>query len=136
VTVADVVSEVEASGGAFRLDGEKVMIRFTEPEYREKLAGHVAFLRARRDEVAELLRQRAHESGENWPQASREMVRRFGQPHAHLFPFIGRKVRTPDGPGTLMQVFAERVTVLLDSELSKCAAFRLEEIEPLSWELA
>jgi hypothetical protein len=31
------------------------------------LADHVAFLRARRDEVAEFLRHRAHESGEHWP---------------------------------------------------------------------
>jgi hypothetical protein len=70
-----------------------------------------------------------------WPPASLDAERRFGQPHAKLFPFIGRKVRTPSGPGTLLQVFAERVTVLLDSELSKCAWFPPGEIEPASWEL-
>lgn len=58
--------------------------------------------------------------------------RRFGQPHARLFPFLGRKVRTPNGPGTLLQVFVGRVTVLLDSELSKCSFFRPGEIQPVS----
>ena len=51
-----------------------------------------------------------------------------GHPHAKLFPLIGRKVRTPRGLG--IQVFAERVTVLLDSE----RAFRPTELEPVSWE--
>lgn len=59
---------------------------------------------------------------------------RFGQ-HGKLFPFLGRKVRTPSGPGTLLQVFAERVTVLLDSQMSQCSFFRPEEIEPVSWEV-
>jgi hypothetical protein len=59
----------------------------------------------------------------------------FGQPHAKLFPYIGRKVQTPGGPGTLLQVFAERVTVLLDSELSLCAFFQPGQVEPLSREL-
>ena len=70
-----------------------------------------------------------------WPSESLDAERRFGQPHAKLFPFIGRKVRTPSGPGTLLQVFAERVTVALDSELSRCAFFRPAEIEPVSREL-
>jgi hypothetical protein len=74
--------------------------------------------------------------GNSWPPESVDAERRIAQPHAKLFPFIGRKVRTPDGPGTLIQVFAERVTVILDSELSKCAAFHPEEIEPVCWELA
>ena len=72
----------------------------------------------------------------DWPLESIDCERRFGQPHARLFPFIGRKVRTRSGPGTLLQVFAERVTVLLDSEMTKCAAFAPSEIEPVSWELS
>ncbi len=71
----------------------------------------------------------------DWRPGSLDAERRFGQPHAKLFPFIGRKVRTPAGPGTLLQVFAERVTVLLDSELSKCSVFEPGEIEPLSGEV-
>lgn len=34
--------------------------------------------------------------------------RRFGQSHARLFPWLGRRVQTPDGPGVLIQVFAGR----------------------------
>ncbi len=68
-------------------------------------------------------------------QESLECERRFGQLHARLFPFIGRKVRTPAGPGTLLQVFADRCTVLFDSELSRCARFAPGEIEPVSWEI-
>jgi hypothetical protein len=64
----------------------------------------------------------------DWPPESIAAERRFGQPHAKLFPFLGRKVRTPGGPGTLLQVFADRVTVLLDSDLDKCAVFSPEEI--------
>ncbi len=69
---------------------------------------------------------------EEWPSESLDAEHRFGQPHAKLFPFIGRKVRTPQGPGMLIQVFAERVTVLLDSHLDKCAVFSPGEIEPVA----
>jgi hypothetical protein len=70
VTVHRVLDEMEEVGVTLRLDGEKVVLRFPEPEYREKLAEHVAFLRTRRDEVAELLRRRTHESDEHWPPES------------------------------------------------------------------
>jgi hypothetical protein len=66
---------------------------------------------------------------------SLDTERRFNQLHAKLFPYLGRKVRTPAGPGTLLQVFVERVTVLLDSELSQSSFFRPAEIEPITWEL-
>ena len=65
---------------------------------------------------------------------SAEAERRFGQPHAKLFPFIGRKVRTPDGPGTLLQVFADCVTVVLDSGRSRCSFFPPGRVEPVCWE--
>jgi hypothetical protein len=57
---------------------------------------------------------------------------RFGQSHAKLFWLIGRKVRTPKGPGTLLQVFSGRASVLLDSERDKCSVFRVSQIEPVS----
>jgi hypothetical protein len=72
----------------------------------------------------------------SWPPESLHAQRRFAQPHAKLFPFIGRKVRTPAGPGTLLQVFADRVTVVLDSELPRCSFFLPDQIEPVSWDLA
>jgi hypothetical protein len=91
-------------------------------------------LRQHREAVKELLRRRVEES-RSWPTASLDAEQRFGQPHARLFPFLGRKVRTPAGPGTLLQVFADRVTVLLDSELKRCRFFQPAEIEPANWEL-
>lgn len=70
------------------------------------------------------------------PEAPCESERRFRQPHARLFPFIGRKVRTPAGPGILQQVFADRATVVLESELTKCTTvFHPSQIEPASEEL-
>jgi hypothetical protein len=60
---------------------------------------------------------------------------RFNQPGARLYRLIGRKVRTPGGSGTLVQVFAERVTVLLDTDLNKCSFFSPTDIEPVSPEL-
>jgi hypothetical protein len=71
----------------------------------------------------------------SWPQESLDDERRFGQSHAKLFPFIGRKVRTPTGPGTLVQVFADSVTVVLDAELPRCSFFAPRDIEPVSWEV-
>jgi hypothetical protein len=70
-----------------------------------------------------------------WPAAAADFGRRFGQPHAKLFPYLGRKVRTPGGPGTLLQVFVDRVTVVLDSELSSCSFYAPRDIEPISWKL-
>jgi hypothetical protein len=78
----------------------------------------------------------AHREGMNWPPGPLDAEQRFGYPHARLFPFIGRKVRTPKGPGTLVQVFADRVTVVLDSEVSRCSFFRPLDIEPVSWEVS
>jgi hypothetical protein len=34
-----------------------------------------------------------------------DSLKRFGQPHAHLFPLIGKKVWTPRGKGKLLSVF-------------------------------
>jgi len=85
-------------------------------------------------EPESILSREPRAAPDSWPRASLDAERRCGQPHAKLFPFLGRKVRTPAGPGTLLQVFADRVTVLLDSELSKCSFFSPTEIEPVSWE--
>jgi hypothetical protein len=67
-----------------------------------------------------------------WPPESYDFERRFAQPHAKLFPFLGRKVRTPSGPGTLIQVFADHVIVVLDAEVAKCSFFAPGEISPVS----
>ena len=58
MTVADVVTKVEAAGGAFRLDGEKVRVWYPDDECREELAGQIAMLRDQRVEVAAYLKAR------------------------------------------------------------------------------
>lgn len=70
-----------------------------------------------------------------WPPESLEAERKFGVPYARLFPFIGRKVRTPEGAGVLLQVFRERCAVLLDSKVNghRMDFFPPTEIEPVSW---
>jgi hypothetical protein len=125
-----IVSRLEQSGGTLFLDGDR--IRYSVPKGSHEAQQWLAELRKHRTGVKELLRQRANEPGEKWPPESFEAERRFGQPHAKLFLLIGRKVRTPSGPGTLLQVFAHRVTVLLDSELNKCNVFTPGEIAPVS----
>jgi hypothetical protein len=127
--LTEVVSRLEESGGTLTLDGDR--IRYSIPSGDTTALALLDELRKHRDGVKWLLRQRDADQG-SWPPASTDAERRFRQPHARLFPFLGRKVRTPGGPGTLLLVFADHVTVLLDSELSKCAFFRPAEIEPLS----
>lgn len=55
-------------------------------------------------------------------------ARQFGQPHAYLFPLIGKRVATPRGPGRLITVFAQRCEVVLDGEPERIACFRPEEV--------
>jgi hypothetical protein len=59
VTVADVVSEVEAAGVAFRLDGEKVRVLYPDDERRKELARQIALLRDQRAEVTAYLKARS-----------------------------------------------------------------------------
>jgi hypothetical protein len=123
------VCRLEQGGGALVLDGNN--IRYRVPSGDVEAWSLLNELRKHREALRCLLRERESEQ-QIWPCESLESEHRFGQPHAKLFPFLGRKVRTPAGPGTLLQVFAHRVTVLLDSQLSKCTFFAPDEIEPVS----
>ena len=59
MNIANIVGEIEATGVGFRIDGDKVCVWYPDEERRKELAGHVAFLRGHRAEVAELLRARS-----------------------------------------------------------------------------
>jgi hypothetical protein len=84
---------------------------------------------------------RAYRRQGTWPATRVDSEQRFAKPHAKLFPFIGRKVRTPAGPGILLQVFADRVAVFLDTEAERAKKeqclrhFLPAEVEPVSLEL-
>lgn len=130
----EVVSRIEELGGYLALDADGG-IRYRVPKDSPEAQGLLDELRKHRERVMELLRERkAIES--NWPPASLDEERRFGQPHAKLFLYLGRKVRTPGGVGTLIQVLADRVTVVLDTELSHCSFFEPAQIEPVIWEVS
>ena len=128
------VHKAEAVGLSFRITDEQVFVRFPGSR-RAELASLIDTLKRHKEEVEKLVRSRPVRCTEiDWPPASTDAERRFAQPHARLFPFIGCKVRTPAGPGTLLQVFAERVTVLLDSEVARCSSFPPGQIEPVNEE--
>ncbi len=65
-----------------------------------------------------------------WPPASLEAERRFSHSSARLYPFLGSRVRTPRGTGQLIQVFTDRVAVLLDGA-DRLSFFAPEDICPL-----
>ena len=137
----ELIAEVTRQGGALEIHGDRIRYRFPNGAARKLLEE----LRAHREELLEALRQNiavAHEyspietqsvpAEDQWPPQSYDALARFGQSHARLFPLLGRKIRTPAGPGTLLQVFADHVTVLLDCDISKCSSFSPGEIEPVS----
>jgi hypothetical protein len=129
--VLQIVSRLEQAGGKLALDGDR--IRYSIPIGDTEVKTLLAQLREHREGVKEFLRQRA-DAEQNFSGNFVGPESRFGYAHARFFPFIGRKVRTPAGLGTLVQVFAGRVTVLLDSQLRQCSFFLPSDIEPLSWE--
>jgi hypothetical protein len=108
-------------------------LRESEPTKPSK-AGFVGFEGPTSTRSSIVLGRRA-EPASQWPAAAMEYGQRFGERHARLFPLLGRKVWTPQGSGTLIQVFANSVTVLLDSELSRCSFFAPTDIEPIACEV-
>jgi hypothetical protein len=63
-----------------------------------------------------------------WPTSSLEAERRFGQPHAKLFPYIRKRVWTPTGPGTLLSAFAEQCEILPEGATK---TVRAEDVRPI-----
>jgi hypothetical protein len=56
---------------------------------------------------------------------------RFGHKTARLYPLVGRKVRTTEGPGKLWQVLAGRVGVVLDKDPKKVTFVSVDDVKPL-----
>lgn len=59
MTVVDIVTEIEAAGVAFRIDGEKIRVCYPSEERREELAGRIAQLRKHRARVTAFLKKRS-----------------------------------------------------------------------------
>jgi hypothetical protein len=133
--VDTLLHQAEVAGLCFRIDGEQIVVRFPLIR-RAELTPLIDTLKQHKEEVGKLLRNKQVPRLEmNWPTESLDAEQRFGKSHAKLFSFIGRKVRTPNGTGTLIQAFADRATVILDSEISRCSFFVPGQIQPVSWEL-
>ncbi len=52
----------------------------------------------------------------SWPSECLASELKFGTYEARLYPLLQRMVRTPQGPGKLVQVFAGRAAVILTSQ--------------------
>ena len=70
-----------------------------------------------------------------WPTESLDAQHRFGSSHAKLFPFIDKRVRTPNGYGRLFTVFAECVEVAME-KTGKIGVFSPRDVVPAQEELA
>lgn len=120
MTAEELLNEVKALGVAVTLDRHELVLRPKSrltPEIVEELRAHKA-------ELLDLL------DLQNWPEVSREAVRRYRVPQARLYPFLGQTVLTPRGAGRLVGVLPERASVLLDGEPEHPSVFLPSELRP------
>jgi len=83
----------------------------------ERTVSYAEILKARRTENSSAAKQQtpaAHANDAGWPEESLDAERRFGQLHARLSPFIGKRVWTVRGAGVLLQVFADTCEIRPD----------------------
>ena len=120
MTAAELLGELKAREVTLVAEGGRLRYypasRVPEPLVEE--------LRHRKAEVLELV------GLEGWPRESLDAVQRFGVPYARLFPLLNHRVETPTGAGLLLQVFAERVAIVLDSEPGSVTFFLPSEVFP------
>ncbi len=105
----EVVSRIEELGGYLALDADGE-IRYRVPKDSSEAQGLLAELRKHREWVMELLRQREANKS-NWPPASLDAERRFGQPHASCFPSSGARCGRRTVLGRCYRYSQDRVTV-------------------------
>jgi len=120
MTAEELLAQVEALGVVVMLDERDLVLR-----PRSRLTPElVEQLRAHKSELLDLVEL------QGWPEESRDAVHRFGCSCARLYPFLGGKILTPEGPGRLLQVFGERVTVVLDTDPDRARFFLPSELRP------
>lgn len=120
MTAEELLAQVEALGVVVMLDERDLVLR-----PRSRLTPElVEQLRAHKSELLDLVEL------QGWPEESRDAVRRFGCSCARLYPFLGGKILTPEGPGRLLQVVGERVTVVLDTDPDRTRFFLPSEVRP------
>ena len=87
-------------------------------------------LQSHKEEVLDFLISR------QWPSESLEAEGTFGNPLARLYPFLGKMVSTPMGPGTLLQAFSVHAAVRLDTLRDRATFFHWQDIQPPGRRLA
>jgi len=120
VTPSEILSELQARQVELVVVGDRLRFRpvtAVPEDLREALRTHKA-------EVMDLVEL------QGWPEDSRDAVRRFRQPCARLYPFIGRMILTPRGLGRLLQVFPERATVAFAETPGTVSFFLPSELRP------
>ncbi len=120
-SVALAIDELEKCGARLTLEQGNIRVVYRTPAaMAPTISQAIAVLKQHKHEAIDFLLRRRQGLRKNiWPSASLEAKRKFGCPSARLYPFVGKKVRTPKGIGQLVQVFSERVAVILDSERVK-----------------
>lgn len=120
MTAEELLAQVEALGVVVSLDRHELVLRpksLLTPELVEDLRAHKA-------ELLDLVEI------QSWPEVSRDAVRRFHAPYARLYPFLGRTILTPRGPGRLVGVLPEQATVVLETHPERPSVFLLSELGP------
>lgn len=122
MTVQELLDTLRRSGVKVTVNGDRLRVAAPQgvvtPEIRRQLSERKPEL------IAELSR------GPSWPAESREAERRFGTPEARLYPFLGKEVDTAVGSGWLLQVFPERVAVILHSCADEVTYLLPAEVRP------
>ncbi|MEM7481070.1 MAG: hypothetical protein AAF481_07825 [Acidobacteriota bacterium] len=122
MTAQELLETMRRSGAALAVVGDRLRIEappgVVTPELRQELVSHKSEL------ISELSASR------HWPAESLDAERRFGGPYARLFPFLGQRVDSVEGPGILEQVFADRVAIALVSTPSTLTFLLPSEVWP------
>lgn len=114
-----VLTRLEELHVAVSVKGDSLRLRGEGPPLPPELVEEI-----RRAKPELLVRLRSAGSlGKEWPPESDDYVRRFGCSEARLYPFIGKRVATPDGPGVLLQVLRNACAVRLDREPARVTCF-------------
>jgi hypothetical protein len=110
--------------------GDGIVCRYVGPGRPDptKVRPWLDVLRA--EKAAALAELRA-EAAEGWPAESLRCEARFGHRAARLYPFLGRRVSTPHGPGRLEQVLEARCRVVLDVAPNQTVEVPADLVRPL-----
>lgn len=117
----EILAELEALSIQVGTDGQVLELVGPRGALRPELAEEI---RCHKRDLLELVEL------QQWPEASREAVRRYGEPCARLYPFLGQSILTPRGAGRLVGVLPERATVVLDGQPGRPSVFLPSELRP------